>query len=184
MLLSSIKNPWYYGIFQSLSKLIAAQFHIQNVLITIPRPLPETKKSMFFAPSISCKNAPLISFALEAIVSLLGFDSFIIPERGLLLKENNAWKMPNLQGISGFFYAGFLPGSTSFLFCFEGFWLVNINPEHQPVKLPPGKIPDLWLLSGPLITAADRQSLIDQNEAIRFAEQGFDPVPSSSASEC
>lgn len=88
--------------------------------------------------------------------------------------------MPDLQGISGFFYAGFLPGSTSFLFCFEGFWLVNSNPGHQPVKLPPGKIPDLRLLSGPLITAADRQSLIDQNEAIRFAEQGFDPVPSSS----
>ena len=88
--------------------------------------------------------------------------------------------MPDLQGISGFFYAGFLPGSTSFLFCFEGFWLVNINPGHHPVKLPPGKIPDLRQLPGPLIAAADRQSLIDQNEAIRFAEQGFDPVPSSS----
>ena len=88
--------------------------------------------------------------------------------------------MPDLQGISGFFHAGFLPGSTSFLFCFEGFWLVNINPGHQPVKLPPGKIPDLRLLPGPLIATADRQPLIDQNEAIRFAEQGFNPVPSSS----
>lgn len=28
---------------------------------------------------------------------------------------------------------------------------------------------------------ADRQPLIDQNEVVRFPEQGFDPVPSSSA---
>ena len=68
-----------------------------------------------------------------------------------------------------------------FLLCFEGFWLININPGHQPVKLPPGKIPDLRLLPGPLIAAADRQPLVDQNEAVRFPEQGFDPVPSSSA---
>ena len=88
--------------------------------------------------------------------------------------------MPDLQGISGFFHAGFLPGSTSFLFCFEGFWLVNINPGHQPVKLPPGKIPDLRLLPGPLIAAADRQPLINQNEPVWFPEQGFHPVPSSS----
>src|SRR5699024_8091204 len=68
-----------------------------------------------------------------------------------------------------------------FLLCFEGFGLVNINPRHQPVKLPPGKIPDLRLLSGPLIAAADRQPFINQNEAVRFTEQSFDPVPSSSA---
>ena len=65
--------------------------------------------------------------------------------------------------------------------CFEGLGLVDIDPRHQPVKLPPGKIPDLRLLSGPLIAAADRQPLIDQNEAVRFAEQGFDSVPSSSS---
>lgn len=88
--------------------------------------------------------------------------------------------MPDLQGISRFFHVGFLPGSTSFLFCFEGFGLVNINPGHQPVKLPPGKIPDLRLLPGPLIPVADRQPLIDQDEAVRFMEQSFDPVPSSS----
>ena len=70
--------------------------------------------------------------------------------------------------------------SDDFLLWFKGFGLVNINPRHQPVKLPPGKIPDLRLLPGPLIAAADRQALIDQNEAVRFAEQGFDPVPSSS----
>ena len=89
--------------------------------------------------------------------------------------------MPNLQGISGFFCTGFLLKSRDFLLCFEGFWLVNIDPRHQPVKLPPGKIPDLRLLPGPLIAAADRQPLVDQNEAVRFPEQGFDPVPSSSA---
>ena len=40
--------------------------------------------------------------------------------------------------------------------------------------------PDLRLLPGPLIAIADRQARIDQNEAVRFAEQGFDPVPPSS----
>ena len=64
--------------------------------------------------------------------------------------------------------------------CFEGLGLVDIDPRHQPVKLPPGKIPDLRLLPGPLIAAADRQPFVDQNEAVRFAKQGFDPVPSSS----
>src|SRR5699024_926115 len=88
--------------------------------------------------------------------------------------------MPNLQGIFGFFCEGFLLKSRYFLLCFEGFGLVNINSGHQPVKLPPGKIPDLRLFPGPLIAAADRQALIDQNEAVRFTEQGFDPVPSSS----
>ena len=88
--------------------------------------------------------------------------------------------MPNLQGIFGFFCEGFLLKSRYFLLCFEGFGLVNINSGHQPVKLPPGKIPDLRLFPGPLIAAADRQALIDQNEAVRFPEQGFDPVPSSS----
>lgn len=88
--------------------------------------------------------------------------------------------MPNLQGIPGFFCAGFFEKSRCFSLRFEGLGLVNIDPRHQPVKLPPGKIPDLRLLPGPLIAAADRQALIDQNEAIRFTEQGFDPVPSSS----
>ena len=88
--------------------------------------------------------------------------------------------MPNLQGISGFFCAGFLLKSRYFLLCFEGFWLVNINPRHQPVKLPPGKVPDLRLLPWPLIATADRQPLVDQNEAVRFTEQSFHPVPSSS----
>ena len=89
--------------------------------------------------------------------------------------------MPNLQGIPGFFCAGFLLESRYFSLCFEGFGLVKIDPRHQPVKLPPGKVPDLRLLPGPLIAAADRQTLIDQDEAVRFAEQGFDPVPSSPA---
>ena len=70
--------------------------------------------------------------------------------------------------------------SRYFSLCFEGFGLVKIDPRHQPVKLPPGKVPDLRLLPGPLIAAADRQTLIDQDEAVRFLEQGLDPVPSSS----
>ena len=89
--------------------------------------------------------------------------------------------MPNLQGISEFFCAGFFEKSRCFSLCFEGLGLIDIDPRHQPVKLPPGKIPDLRLLPGPLIAAADRQPLVDQNEAVRFPEQGFDPVPSSSA---
>ena len=76
--------------------------------------------------------------------------------------------MPNLQGIPGFFCAGFFEKSRCFSLRFEGLGLVNIDPRHQPVKLPPGKIPDLRLLPGPLIAAADRQALIDQDEAVRF----------------
>ena len=82
--------------------------------------------------------------------------------------------MPNLQGFSDFFCAGFLLKSRYFLLCFEGFGLVNIDPRHQPVKLPPGKIPDLRLLPGPLIAAADRQPLIDQNEAVSFLSEYSD----------
>ena len=88
--------------------------------------------------------------------------------------------MPNLQGISGFFCAGFFEKSRCFSLCFEGFGLIDIDPRHQPVKLPPGKVTNLRLLPGPLIAAADRQTLIDQDEAVRFLEQGLDPVPSSS----
>ena len=84
------------------------------------------------------------------------------------------------RGFSDFSVQDFCWNPDDFLLCFEGFGLVNINPRHQPVKLPPGKIPDLRLLPGPLIAAADRQPLVDQNEAVRFPEQGFDPVPSSS----
>lgn len=69
----------------------------------------------------------------------------------------------------------------NFSLCFEGFGLVNIDPGHQPAKPPPRKLPDLRLLPGPLIAAADRQPLIDQNEAVQFTEQSFDPVPYSSA---
>ena len=100
--------------------------------------------------------------------------------------------MLNLQGISGFFYAGFLLEPRCFSLCFEGLGLVNIDPRHQPVKLPPGKIPDhidprhqpvklppgkipdLRLLPGPLIAAADRQPLVDQNEAVRFLSEYSD----------
>ena len=58
--------------------------------------------------------------------------------------------------------------------CFEGLGLIDIDPRHQPVKLPPGKIPDLRLFPGPLITAADRQALIDQNETIAFLSEYSD----------
>ena len=82
--------------------------------------------------------------------------------------------MPNLKGISGFFCAGFLLESRYFSLCFEGFGLVKIDPRHQPVKLPPRKIPDLRLLPGPLIAAADRQPFVDQYEAIRFLSEYSD----------
>ena len=82
--------------------------------------------------------------------------------------------MPNLQGISGFFCAGFFEKSRCFSLCFEGLGLVDIDPRHQPVKLPPGKIPDLRLLPGPLIAAADRQPFVDQYEAIAFLSEYSD----------
>ena len=71
----------------------------------------------------------------------------------------------------------------TFLLCFECFWLVDINSGHQPVELPPGKIPDFRLLPWPLIAAPDRQPFIDQDKTIRFTEQSFDPVPSSSTEQ-
>ena len=85
-------------------------------------------------------------------------------------------------------YRGFLDFSVQdfcwnpdgFSLCFESFGLVNVNPGHQPVKLPPGKIVNFRLLPWPLIATADRQPLVDQNEAVRFTEQSFHPVPSSS----
>src|SRR5699024_7810183 len=89
--------------------------------------------------------------------------------------------MPNLKGISGFFCAGFLLESRYFSLCFEGFGLVKIDPRHQPVKLPPGKVPDLRLLPGPLIAAADRQTLIDQDEAVLFLSEYSDTEPLSAA---
>ena len=64
---------------------------------------------VFSCDTVSFSSLSWISFALESIVfSLLGFDTFIIPETALLLKENGSRKMPNLQGIFGFFCAGFL----------------------------------------------------------------------------
>ncbi len=81
---------------------------------------------------------------------------------------------------SDFSVQDFCWNPDDFSLCFEGLGLIDIDPRHQPVKLPPGKIPDLRLLPGPLIAAADRQPLIDQYEAIRFTEQSFDPIPSSS----
>ena len=76
----------------------------------------------------------------------------------------------------------FCRNPDDFLLCFESFELVNINPGHQPVKLPPGKISDLRLLSGPLIAAADRQPLIDQDKAVPFLSEYSDKNRMDSAS--
>ena len=87
--------------------------------------------------------------------------------------------MPNLQGIFGFFCAGFFEKSRCFSLCFEGLGLIDIDPRHQPVKLPPGKIPDLRLLPGPLIAAVARQPRLEQKKSTPITEKSSDPGPSS-----
>ncbi len=45
---------------------------------------------VFSCDTVSFSSRSWISFALEAVVSLLGFDSFIIPERGAFTKGNGS----------------------------------------------------------------------------------------------
>ena len=45
---------------------------------------------VFSCDTVSFSSRSWISFALEAIVSLLGFDTFIVPETKLLLKGNGS----------------------------------------------------------------------------------------------
>ena len=68
-----------------------------------------------------------------------------------------------------------------FLFLFQGFGLVDIDTGHEPVKLSPGQISDFGLFPWPLVSSMYRQLFIDQYKTVSITEQGFDPVPSSSA---
>lgn len=65
-----------------------------------------------------------ISFALEAIVSHLGFDTLIIIETELLLKENCSWRVLNLQGNIGFLLKG-----NCISFHFQSFGRINMIPD-------------------------------------------------------
>ena len=135
---------------------------------------------VFSCNTASFSSQSWISFALEAIVSLLGFDGSIIPETRGLLKKNYSRKMRNLKGILKLFCAWICWYSDGFSLHFEVLWLVDVTSWYQPVKLPPGRITDLWLLSWPLISAVDRWPLIIQNETIQFTEQSLEHVPPSS----
>ena len=72
-------------------------------------------------------------------------------------------------------------GKAVFLLHPEGFGLIDIDPGHEPVKFPPGQVPDLGLFPWPLITARNRQSFIDQYKSIWFMKESFDAVAPSSA---
>ena len=64
----------------------------------------------------------------------------------------------------------------------DSLWLVNIQPAHQPVELPPGKVPDLRLVPRPTVSAiGSRQSFIDQDKPVRFFEDRLDPVRTPAA---
>lgn len=76
--------------------------------------------------------------------------------------------------------AGFFENLTTFLLCSEGLELVDINSGHQPAKFWLGKIADFRLLPGPLTATGNRQAFTDQYITIRFTEQRFEPIPSSS----
>lgn len=57
---------------------------------------------------------------------------------------------------------------ASFLRCLDRFWLLNINARHQPVELPPCKIPDLRFIPGPPVRSLGGQSFVDHNDPVRF----------------
>ena len=57
---------------------------------------------------------------------------------------------------------------ASFLRCLDRFGLLNINARHQPVELPPCKIPDFRFISGPPVRTLGSQSFVDHNDSIRF----------------
>lgn len=57
---------------------------------------------------------------------------------------------------------------ASFLRCLDRFWLLNINTRHQPVELPPCKIPDLRFIPGPPVRSLGGQSFVDHNDPVRF----------------
>ena len=59
------------------TRVEAHALNVQNVLITIPRPLPETKKSMFFASSISCQNVLMHPISSEKVLSI-SFENVLI----------------------------------------------------------------------------------------------------------
>lgn len=60
--------------------------------------------------------------------------------------------------------------------CFYCLWLINVDAGHEPVKLPPGEIPDFGSVPWAPVTPLYSQLLIDQYHAIRFFKECFDPV--------
>lgn len=94
--------------------------------------------------------------------------------------------MPNLCGLRGFLLSLFAPGKQPVSTCPESLRLVDIDPRHQPVKLPPGQVPHLRLVPRPLISSRNGESLIDKDKPVRFMIKSFDPVtaPSTEKKQC
>ena len=57
---------------------------------------------------------------------------------------------------------------ASFLRCPDRFWLLNINARHQPVELPPCKIPDFGFIPGPPVRSLGGQSFVYHNDPVRL----------------
>lgn len=67
-----------------------------------------------------------------------------------------------------------------YFYCFR---LVNINAGHEPVKLPPGQVPDFRSVPWPPVPALGSQSFIDHYDPVGFLQDGFDPVTFSAAEQ-
>ena len=70
-------------------------------------------------------------------------------------------KVPKIQQKTRVLCASFLRG-------LDRFGLLNINARHQPVELPPCKIPDFRFIPGPPVRALGGQSFVDHNDPIWF----------------
>lgn len=100
---------------------------------------------------VSLSSKIWISFALEAIVFSLNLIPLLY-QKYSCPKRKQGLKNAEFIGKSTIFLCRIFTGIQIFLLCFECFGLIDIDSWHQPVKLSPGKIPDFWLLPGPLVS--------------------------------
>ena len=99
--------------------------------------------------SIEVILALLIAFAISVLLS-----PFVIPFLRKL-------KVPKIHQKTRVLCA-------SFLRCLDRFGLLNINARHQPVELPPCKIPYFRFISGPSVGSLGGQSFVDHNDPVRL----------------
>lgn len=84
--------------------------------------------------------------------------------------------MLKIRGFQASGHAVFLVGNQSFSGHPDCFWLVDINPRHQPVELLPREAANLGLISGPTVVSLGGQPFVDQDNAIWLFHDCFDPV--------